>query len=130
MLSEKNLKDLLIRSAQEQWAYPKVFDALKDIGVEHYETNVILQQVTYSGNGKNYLEKVSAEMITPSVDFTVAEIQAAIRRTQAKQTNYVQFLQEIAQAGVWNYRVDIDERTVSYMGKNGEKYVENVPVLQ
>ena len=37
------------------------------------------------------------------------------------------FLQEIARAGIVRYRVDIDARTVSYLGAGDQAYVERVP---
>jgi uncharacterized protein YbcV (DUF1398 family) len=37
------------------------------------------------------------------------------------------FLHEIASAGVVRYRVDMDARTVSYLGGAGQAYVEKVP---
>ena len=40
---------------------------------------------------------------------------------------YMEFLEQLAEAGVQSYRVDMSERTITYMGASGEKYVEKVP---
>jgi hypothetical protein len=34
-LNKKRFEEIFTRSKQEKWAYPKIFDALKEAGVEY-----------------------------------------------------------------------------------------------
>ena len=65
--------------------------------------------------------------LTVSDQFNASAIQKAIRLYQSKDTTYMEFLEQLAEAGVQSYRVDMSERTITCMGASGEKYVEKVP---
>ena len=129
MLNKKKLQEILQQSVQKKWTYPAIFDALKAAGVEFYETEVPRHQVVYHGGGEQWGET------PPPLDkpyhvgpcFDRNAIQLALRRVQNRQTDYTQFLKEIAAAGVVKYRVDMPKRTVTYLGKEGESQVELVP---
>lgn len=51
----------------------------------------------------------------------------ALRTDQAGKSSFPEFLQSAWEAGVIWYRVDFDERTVTYGGFAGETYVEAYP---
>lgn len=52
---------------------------------------------------------------------------AALRKDQAGESTFPDFLSASWQAGVLRYEVDFLKRTVSYYGANGEEYVESYP---
>src|SRR6185312_830308 len=51
----------------------------------------------------------------------------ALRKDQAGDTTFPEFLQGSWQAGVVRYDVDFAARTVTYYGCNGEEYFEAYP---
>jgi uncharacterized protein YbcV (DUF1398 family) len=123
------VEEVATKSKQEKWPYPKIFNALKDAGVEYYETDVATHHLVYHGSGDSFTEAPPPNFtpISPAATFDAAAVRQAIQRNQSKQTDYSQFLQEIAAAGVVKYRVDMSARTVSYLGSASEQYVEKVP---
>ncbi len=54
----------------------------------------------------------------------------ALRTDQAGRSTFPEFLQASWQAGVIGYEVDFSARTVTYLGCNGEAYVEAYPAVE
>lgn len=54
---------------------------------------------------------------------------AALRRDQAGESTFPEFLEASWNAGVVRYEVDLAARTVSYFGCHGEEYVEAYPAV-
>lgn len=129
MVDQEKVKDVHLTSAEQGWTYPQLFDALKNVGVERYETNVLTHEIKYVGGGTSFVEPGPAGFspLTAADGFNLDALKAALGRIQRKETNYIQFLTEIAAAGVAFYRVDMRPRTVTYHGPNGNKLVEKVP---
>jgi uncharacterized protein YbcV (DUF1398 family) len=127
-LNKKRVEGIFTKSKQEKWPYPKIFDALKNAGVEYYETEVATHGIVYHGLGASIHEPPPPEF-TPlkvSANFDAVGVKLAIERNKTKP-DYLVFLQEIARAGVVRYRVDMNARAVSYLGGAGQAYVEPVP---
>ena len=55
---------------------------------------------------------------------------AALRRDQAGESTFPEFLSASWRAGVVRYDVDFGQRTVAYYGCNGEAYVERYPAVE
>jgi uncharacterized protein YbcV (DUF1398 family) len=127
-LNKKRVEEVFTKSKQEKWPYPKIFDALKEAGVEFYETDVSTHGIVYHGSVGSIPEPPPPGFtpLKPSARFDAAEVKLAIERNKIKP-DYLVFLEEIARAGVVRYRVDMGERTVSYLGGAGQAYVEKVP---
>ncbi len=53
-----------------------------------------------------------------------------IRSDQAGESTFIEFLQGSWNAGVINYDVDFELRTVIYRGIGGEEYVEKYPAVE
>jgi uncharacterized protein YbcV (DUF1398 family) len=127
-MNKKRVEEIFTKSKQEKWPYPKIFDALKDAGVEHYETEVATHGIVYHGWGDS-IHEPPPPRFTPlkvSAHFDAAEVKLAIERNKTKP-DYLIFLQEIARAGVVRYRVDMSARAVSNLSGAGQAYVEPVP---
>ncbi len=60
-------------------------------------------------------------------DFDEVALITAIRTDQAGESTFPEFLMSSWRAGVVGYEVNFSERTVSYYGARGEKYVESYP---
>jgi uncharacterized protein YbcV (DUF1398 family) len=129
LFDKKRVEEIFTSSKQEQWTYPKIFNALKDAGVESYDADVASHEIIYRGHGETCVEASphAANHLAISALFDQDGVQRAIRRNQNKQSNFAQFLSDIAQAGVQRYRVDMNARTVTYIGIRAEEYVEKVP---
>jgi uncharacterized protein YbcV (DUF1398 family) len=129
MLDKERIKEIATVSKEEKWEYPGIFNTLKDAGVEYYETNVRDHTIVYSGDGDHFIEDPAENSVGLSIAeiFSPDKVKAAIARNQNKETDYVQFLREIAAAGVQSYRVDMTARTVTYKCGNSQAHVERVP---
>ena len=117
-------------SKAEKWPYPKTFNSLKEAGVESYRTQVSNHELTYTGGGKNWIEKTMSDHDAISVanTFSRSDVVQAIQKHTLEKTSYDSFLQGIAAAGVVCYIVDMVRREISYQGVNaGESHVEKVP---
>jgi uncharacterized protein YbcV (DUF1398 family) len=127
-LNRKRVEEIFTMSKQEKWAYPKIFDALKDAGVEYYETEVATHDIVHHGSGDAIPEPPPPEFtpFEPSASFDARGVQLAIERNKT-EPDYMVFLEDIARAGVVRYRVDMSARDVSYFGAAGQAYVEKVP---
>ena len=71
-------------------------------------------------------------LVTGAVDvpaFNEAALIKALRVDQAGESTFPEFLEASWQAGVVRYDVDLEARTVSYQGCNGEKYIEAYPAV-
>jgi uncharacterized protein YbcV (DUF1398 family) len=55
---------------------------------------------------------------------------AALRKDQAGESTFPEFLAASWRAGVVRYDVDFAARTVAYYGSNGEEYVETYPAVE
>lgn len=60
-------------------------------------------------------------------NFNEEALITAIRKDQAGQSTFPQFLSATWNAGVTKYDVDFSERTVTYYGARGEYYKESYP---
>jgi uncharacterized protein YbcV (DUF1398 family) len=49
--NRKRVREIFTMSKQRKRAYPKILDALKDAGVEYYETDVATDDIVYHGSG-------------------------------------------------------------------------------
>jgi uncharacterized protein YbcV (DUF1398 family) len=75
---------------------------------------------------------IGAPMASGTVDvspFDRDALIAALRRDQAGNSTFPEFLAGSWRAGVARYDVDFAARTVAYYGCNGEEYVEEYPAV-
>jgi len=71
-------------------------------------------------------------LVTGAVDvpaFDEAALIQALRVDQAGETTFPEFLNASWRAGVVRYDVDLEARTVTYQGCNGEEYIEAYPAV-
>ena len=130
MFNQEIIRNIEREAEEKKWPYAYLFNSLKSIGIDRYETNVLTHEITYVGEGHS-LKVPPPEGFAPltaSPTFDLAALKAALERVQKRETNYLQFLSEIAAAGVSFYRVDMRPRTVTYHGPGKKnKLVEKVP---
>lgn len=71
-------------------------------------------------------------LVTGAVDVPAFDREAlirALRADQAGETTFPQFLEAAWRAGCVSYEVDLEARTVTYVGCLGEEYVESYPAV-
>jgi len=119
-LNRKRVEEIFTSNKPQKWAYAKIFDALKDAGVQYYETEVATHDIVYHGAGDALPEPPPPEftVLKPSANFDARGVKLAIERNKTKP-DFVAFLKEIARAGVLRYGVDMSAREVSYFGAAG-----------
>lgn len=129
MFDREKIRSIHQRASAEKWPYHYVFNSLKAIGVERYETNVLTHEIKYVGGGISFMEPTPEgfQTLTAGATFNLEALKSALGRIQRRETNYAEFLGEIAAAGVSFYRVDMKPRTVTYHGPGRDKHVEKVP---
>jgi uncharacterized protein YbcV (DUF1398 family) len=72
-------------------------------------------------------------LVTGTVEVPAFDREAlisALRKDQAGQSTFPEFLAASWRAGVVRYDVDFAERTVAYYGCNEEKYIESYPAVE
>jgi uncharacterized protein YbcV (DUF1398 family) len=124
----KQIEAIENRSAAENWTYPQLFEALKNLGLDRYEVDVLNYETKFVGGGTAATKAapIGWEPLRTG-PWNKEGLQAALKRIQNQQTDYQTFLREIAAAGVSFYRVDFKPRTVTYHGPKPYKLVEPVP---
>lgn len=125
-----------ITAKYEEWVYPRVFTALKDAGVTECTVDTSSFEMVYKGNFGTFQKKWQAPVSEASLPVEVgtpadkAAFEIALQRRMQKQTTYTTFLQQIAQAGIAYYRVDMPSKSVTYFDKNQQTvYVQEVPAI-
>jgi uncharacterized protein YbcV (DUF1398 family) len=129
-MKEIDIHAVYAKARDEKWTYPQLFNALRDAGVERYEVDVPNHKITYFGAQTSIVHPAPEgfKELPLGTKFDVDALKAALKKTQAGQSTYEQFLTEISAAGVPFYRVDMKPRTVTYHGANrADKLVEKVP---
>jgi uncharacterized protein YbcV (DUF1398 family) len=74
-----------------------------------------------------------APLVSGAADIPAFDREAlikALRIDQAGESTFPEFLAATWRAGVVRYDVDFAERTVAYVGCNGEEYVEAYPAVE
>lgn len=127
----RKLQQLLNKSKQEQWPYPKTFQTLKNVGVEYYTVCLLNgYDAIYEGSFGAWREATTSDgpYFVIENDFYVEELRDAIKKHAQKKTSFLEFLDDIAAAGVAYYEVDMRTSTITYFNSNSsQSYQEIVP---
>ncbi|MBT2656095.1 DUF1398 family protein [Bacillus sp. ISL-18] len=121
-LTEKELHNIIERRSTGKTSFAEFLDELSKSGVTEYNIDVATGEATYKGER-------SAQKTDPQVDFVISK---DFDRDQALQTignmtiPFLDFLREIANAGIKTYTVNINEKRAIYEGINGEQIVEQL----
>src|SRR5690242_20278932 len=124
MFDEKQVLDIAKRGKAESWPYPKVFHELKKAGVQSHEVWVEDFRSIYKNGSQECLEPLPEgfHVLKTAHKFDEADFLEALSRRQNHETTYVEFLNDIAAAGVLFYIVDIDTQTVTYQGRDEKDF--------
>lgn len=125
------IKSILRDSTINRWPYPKTFEALKAEGLQNYEVHFAdYYKAQFNGTTTSFTEDAldGYTTIKSSEHFNSDGIKKAIIKHVIEKTSYLEFLQDAAANGATHYRVDIGERSVTYLNADeSASYVEYVP---
>lgn len=122
--------EIMTMAKREHWAFPKTFNMLKNSGVLSYSVSWLNG---YHANisttlGESITETNPEWFTQPNINavYSEANAQYALRIHQEGKTTFLEWI--MANAGVANYIVNIDDRTVRYYNREQTKsFVESVP---
>ncbi len=128
----KNIEAIQHEAAVNKWPYPKTFEAFKTAGLKSYR--VVLgdhYQVIFEGDS-GIFEQTGLDGYSPlkaAKTFSQEGVKQAIYNHMGGKTSYVQFLADIANAGVTHYVVDMNSRAILYYNVDETTFHrENVPL--
>lgn len=119
-LTEKELQKVIERRSTGKTSFGEFLEELSQIGVIQYEINVATGQAAYMGEN-------SEVKTDPQVQFVISN---DFNRNQALQAiasialPFLDFLRDLASAGVTTYNVNITKKKATYVGINGDQIVE------
>ena len=121
-LTEKELHKIIERRSTGKTSYAEFLDELSNSGITAYDIDVSTGEATYKGP--------HSEIKTdPQVDFVISkdfDRNEALEIIGNMSLPFLDFLREIANAGIKTYTVNINENKAIYLGMNGEQIVEQL----
>lgn len=120
----KALHEIIERRSTGKTSFAEFLEELAAIGIIQYDIDVSTGQATYKGGGSELKTE-------PHVTFVISN---QFNRNKALETianitlPFLDFLKEIANAGIITYTVNITEKKAIYMGVNGDQIVEPLKI--
>lgn len=112
--------------------FPYLAETLRRAGVtRNFWSLPACQSIFLTNNGPVVTQ--GTPLVTGMTDvpsFDREALISALRRDQAGESTFPEFLAASWRAGVVRYDVDFTARTVAYYGCNGEEYVEGYPAVE
>ncbi|WNM18693.1 DUF1398 family protein [Flavobacterium capsici] len=124
-----NNNDKIKESYKTATSYPDLAKKLSQIGVESYTVDTASGTILYRfKNGENILHEGNHNARTIAENFDSQKTIDAIRNNQQGKSDYPDFMNEIAAAGVRFYEATLsgDNKRVTYIGIGGF-YEEAIP---
>ncbi|MBY0098795.1 DUF1398 family protein [Mesobacillus maritimus] len=123
-ITESELREIILRRSNGVIDFPQFLDELSQRGINEYEIEIATGQATYKGAYSEFKTDSQVNLLI-SDDFNRNKALEAITNISLP---FLDFLQEIAQAGIITYRVFIKEKKVRYLGVNGEEIEEQLKI--
>ena len=131
-MTKTKILEMIVKAKNEDWPFPKTFNALQELGVLTY--SVSWQEGYHSImtiNTGEILEEDNPDWFTPPVMNAIYSEDAArkaLKIHQLGETNFLQWIHDMAYAGVTSYLVTMGDRTVVYYNHDKTKlFLEMVP---
>ncbi|HCY9972868.1 TPA: DUF1398 family protein [Staphylococcus aureus] len=108
-----------IQQAQQQFTgvdFPKLFKAFKDMGMTYNIVNIQDGTATYVHQSEDDIVTSSVKSnhpVAPSSNQSI--VQDVLTRHQQGQTDFETFCDEMAQAGIYKWHIDIQAGTCTYI---------------
>jgi uncharacterized protein YbcV (DUF1398 family) len=118
-----------VRASQTgERTFPEIVQQLAAVGVERYHADYTrLEKTFYFADGESIVTTIPHEPQRIGDEFSVAEIEAAVRQSQRSEHTYPEFVRKTIAAGCVGYWVHLSGRHAVYFGRKGEAHVERFP---
>ncbi|WP_312093545.1 DUF1398 family protein [Niallia sp.] len=123
-ITESEFQEIISRRSSGAIDFSEFLDELSKRGINEYEIDVASGQATYKGVYSAFKTDSQVNLVV-SDNFNRNKVLEAIANISLP---FLDFLQEIAEAGIVTYRVFILEKKVIYLGTNGEKVEEQLKI--
>jgi uncharacterized protein YbcV (DUF1398 family) len=104
--------------------YPYLAEVMRQAGVRRFFFNVP------ASCGHFVFDDGAVVQLNAVPTFDEEALIRALRRDQAGESTFPEFVEASWTAGVVSYLADFTARTVTYFGELGESYVEEIPAVE
>jgi len=123
-ITESEFQEIICRRSNGKINFPQFLEELSQRGINEYEIEVATGQATYKGVYSEFTTDSQVSLVL-SNHFNRNKVLEAIANISLP---FLDFLKEIAEAGIVTYRVYIPERRVTYIGVGNEEIEEQLNV--
>lgn len=123
-LTESKFQEIIRRRSNGEISFPKFLEELSQRGINEYEIDVATGQATYKGVHSEFKTETQVSLVI-SDKFNRRKVLEAIANISLP---FLDFLKEIAKAGIVTYRVYISDKMVTYIGIGEEEIEEELKV--
>ncbi len=123
-LTEGEFQEIIRRRSDGVINFSEFLNELSQRGINEYEIEVATGQATYKGIYSDFKTDTQVSLVVAD-KFNRDKLLEAIANISLP---FLDFLKEIAEAGIVNYRVNIGEKKVIYIGIGEEKVEEQLKI--
>ena len=123
-ITESEFQEIIRRRSNGKINFPQFLEELSQRGINEYEIEVATGQATYKGVYSEFTTDSQVSLVL-SNHFNRHKVLEAIANISLP---FLDFLKEIAEAGIVTYRVYIPEKRVTYIGVGNEEIEEQLKV--
>jgi uncharacterized protein YbcV (DUF1398 family) len=123
-ITESEFQEIIRRRSNGKINFPQFLEELSQRGINEYEIEVATGEATYKGVYSEFTTDSQVSLVL-SNHFNRNKVLEAIANISLP---FLDFLKEIAEAGIVTYRVYIPERRVTYIGVGNEEIEEQLKV--
>ena len=123
-ITKSEFQEIIRRRSNGKINFPQFLEELSQRGINEYEIEVATGQATYKGVYSEFTTDSQVSLVL-SNHFNRNKVLEAIANISLP---FLDFLKEIAEAGIVTYRVYIPERRVTYIGVGNEEMEEQLKV--
>ncbi|SLL19141.1 Phage envelope protein [Mycobacteroides abscessus subsp. abscessus] len=123
-VTESEFQEIISRRSSGVIDFSQFLNELSKRGINEYEIEVATGQATYKGVYSAFKTDSQANLVVAD-NYNRNKVLEAIANISLP---FLDFLQEIAEAGIVTYRVFIPEKKVIYLGTRGEEIEEKLKI--
>lgn len=123
-VTESEFQEIISRRSSGVIDFSQFLNELSKRGINEYEIEVATGQATYKGVYSAFKTDSQVNLVVSDY-FNRNKVLEAIANISLP---FLDFLQEIAEAGIVTYRVFISEKKVIYLGARGEEIEEQLKI--
>ena len=123
-LTEGEFQEIIRRRSDGVINFSEFLNELSQRGINEYEIEVATGQATYKGIYSEFKTDTQVSLVVAD-KFNRNKVLEAIANISLP---FLDFLKEIGEAGIVNYRVNFGEQRVIYIGSGEEKVEEQLKI--